>query len=72
MSPEALNLCLNCLQPGAKAVEVGPEKGSQRDPYREQLPLCEACTNALLTGDFTVLSTRYSEERMFNRRAMAT
>lgn len=60
-------LCLNCLQPGAVSVEVGPEKGSQRDPYREKLPLCEECRDALLYGSFDVLHERYSAERTIRR-----
>jgi len=62
-----LNLCANCLHPGATGVDVGPEKGSQRDPYRESLPLCPPCAEALLTGDLATLSENYSAERTIRR-----
>lgn len=64
---DRLNLCLNCLEPDAHGVEVGPEKGSQRDPYREHVQLCETCKLALLGGDFGALSIRYAKERKVSR-----
>lgn len=60
-------LCMNCLQSGAKGVDVGPDKGSQRDPYRESIPLCEICEGALLEGNFEVLAARHTNERVINR-----
>lgn len=62
-----LALCLNCLQAGAKGVEVGPDKGTQRDPYRATLPLCETCEGALLDGDFQTLAERQTNERVVSR-----
>lgn len=62
-----LDLCLNCLESGAVQVEVGPDKGSQRDPYRDKLPLCETCRGALLSGDFALLAERYSPTRVIDR-----
>ncbi len=57
-------LCLNCLETGAKGVPVGRDKGTQRDPYRESVPLCEPCTTALLAGDFVTLAERNRRERV--------
>jgi hypothetical protein len=62
-----MRLCLNCLDLGAKAVNVGPEKGSQRDPYTETVDLCEQCERCLLTGNFAELSSRYRAERNVTR-----
>lgn len=67
MSTTPLNLCLNCLAAGASGVDVGPEKGSQRDPYRDELQLCDDCKAALLAGDFARLASRYSVERTVRR-----
>jgi hypothetical protein len=64
-----MRLCINCLDLGAKAVNVGPEKGSQRDPYNETVDLCEQCERCLLTGDFGGLSFRYNSERLVQRQA---
>jgi hypothetical protein len=58
-----ITLCLNCLATGAKGIEVGPTKGPQMDPYRDQIDLCDICRDALLTGDFHTLSTRHTAER---------
>lgn len=65
--PDALSLCLNCLERGASSIEVGPEKGSQRDPFRETLNLCDTCSSALLAGDFATLADRQADERMIKR-----
>lgn len=59
----SLTLCLNCLSPGASAVEVGPEKGSQRDPYRDALDLCDLCRDALLAGNFSLLAEQQADQR---------
>jgi len=67
MSVGRLNLCLNCLQPGASGIEVGPDIGTQRDPYRESLQLCEPCRDALLSGDFATLADRQADERTVKR-----
>lgn len=56
-------LCLNCLEVGAKGVPVGHDKGSQRDPYRESVYLCDPCARALLSGDFVTLAYRNREQR---------
>lgn len=63
----AMNLCLNCLQGDAAPVDVGPEEGSQRDPYRRTVALCPACTDALTSGRLDVLHERYSSERTVRR-----
>lgn len=62
-----MRLCLNCLDLGAKAVNVGPEKGSQRDPYNETVDLCGRCERYLLSGNFAGLSSRYAAERNVTR-----
>lgn len=58
-----MSVCSNCLNNGASPVPVGPEKGGQRDPYRDTVDLCLTCKNALLSGDFTVLHHRYTDQR---------
>lgn len=58
-----IRLCLNCLSTGANAVAVGPDKGGQRDSYRDTVDLCLECKAALLTGKFHVLATRHKVER---------
>ena len=58
--------CSNCLRPAAIAVDIGPELGSQRDPYREQLWLCPDCVEALL-DDLDLFRTRFSRERTVRR-----
>lgn len=62
-----MTLCLNCLNPGAIPVEVGPEKGNQRDPYRDTLDLCDICASALVNADFATLADRQADERMIKR-----
>jgi hypothetical protein len=66
-----VRLCANCLCTGdastVKPVPVGPEKGSQRDPYRDSLDLCEPCSTALLSGNLGVFAGRYSHERTVSR-----
>jgi hypothetical protein len=61
-------LCMNCLTYGpVRNVPVGFEKGHQRDPYQEKLPLCLTCETALTNGRFDVLHERYSDERNISR-----
>lgn len=63
-----LSLCLNCLEAGATTgVEVGPDRGSQRDPWRQKVILCERCREALLDGDFGTLAERFREKREISR-----
>jgi len=62
-----MRLCLNCLDLGAKAVNVGPEKGNQYDSYTETVDLCEQCERCLLTGDFAGLVSLYAAERNVTR-----
>lgn len=58
-----ITLCLNCLETGATAVAVGPDKGHQMDSYRDTLDLCNVCAVALLGGDFHALAERHTIER---------
>lgn len=58
-----LDLCLNCLEPGAQPIPIGHDKGSQRDPYRETLPLCSACEGALLEGRMETFHSRFAISR---------
>lgn len=60
-------LCFNCLSPGSTSVEVGPERGTQRDPYRERVSLCKICAIALANGDFQALHSRYREQALYTR-----
>ena len=63
-----MNLCGNCLEVGEhKPLDVGPDKGTQRDPYRNRVVLCEPCATALLAGDFATLHARYRAERAVTR-----
>jgi hypothetical protein len=69
MSKIALEICLCCLeQAHLVPVAVGPEKGNQRDPYRDYLHICVPCGNALLKGDFGALARRYTASRTIERR----
>ena len=68
---ESLTLCLNCLQPGASAIQVGPDKGTQRDPYRDSVDLCDTCQAALLNADFATLADRQADVRTIKRSATA-
>lgn len=58
-----LTLCNNCLWLGARPVDVGPEQGTQRDPYRAKLMLCDDCKAALLGGDLVSFHRRFSPSR---------
>lgn len=61
-------LCGNCLALGAAKVPVGYDKGSQRDPYRDQVPLCQPCRTALFAGEFAALAGRYTAGRYVSQR----
>jgi hypothetical protein len=63
MSKLRLNLCLNCLEPGAVPVPIGGPKGHQMDQYYEEVQLCPVCKAALEEGDFRTLSNRFAEQR---------
>lgn len=58
-----ITLCLNCLETGSSPVAVGPEKGTQREPYHDTIDLCEFCKSALLNADFAVLFSRHRTKR---------
>lgn len=59
-----MKLCGNCLESGNhRPVDVGPNMGTQREPYRAYIVLCETCRTALIGGDFTTLHERYRAER---------
>ena len=58
-----LTLCLNCLESGAVAVQIGHEYGSQRDPSWDSVDLCPICKQALKAGDFETIAKRYTKER---------
>lgn len=60
-------VCHNCLAVGARPIDVGPDKGTQRDPFRASVPLCSTCEAALLDGNFMALHERYVEERVLLR-----
>lgn len=66
-----MKLCDNCKGIGEKtgswpeaitAYPVGHEKGTQRDPYHETVDLCIACRQALSSGNFHELQSRYRTE----------
>jgi hypothetical protein len=63
-------LCLNCLELGAVPVPVGNEKGSQRDPYREVLPLCGPCRDSLIEGNLGMFHARHRVERSVIREQL--
>lgn len=67
MSKPLHHLCQNCLGDGATPVEVGPTRGPQMDPYREQIELCAACKEALLAGDLSTFHSHYTDERTIRR-----
>ena len=59
-----MKLCSNCLETGDwRNLEVGPDRGTQRDPYRATVSLCGECAEALLQGAFSRLHERYRAER---------
>lgn len=65
-----MRLCNNCLDSSdsVRAVPVGPDKGSQRDPYRETLDLCPLCRDALISGDLSSFHDFYCSERTIKQR----
>lgn len=60
-------LCANCLEPASRQVPVGPDQGSQRDPWQKTLLLCTKCEEALVTGDLPGFHARYASERTIRR-----
>jgi hypothetical protein len=62
-------VCQNCLLRGARAVEVGAPKGTQYDPYRDKVYLCGICEDALLSGNFKVLSEYYKSEATIKNKS---
>lgn len=63
----SITLCSNCLESGAKGMEVGEQKGTQRDPWRNHIIVCDPCKQALLEGCFGVLHRRYRAKRIVRR-----
>jgi hypothetical protein len=60
-----IRLCVNCLlQDDVQAYSIGPERGSQRDPYRNTISLCKICREALDIGNFATLAARHTDERV--------
>lgn len=63
-----MNICIWCLEDtSAKPTPIGFERGSQRDPYRETLLLCNSCSTALLAGDVKTFHSRYQGEKLITR-----
>lgn len=61
-------LCINCMEyTECREVPVGHEKGSQRDPYRDTIVLCEPCGGALETPDLATFHSRYVPARELTR-----
>lgn len=58
-----MNLCINCLETGAQPRPIGPDQGTQRDPYRETIPLCDACWVPLYAGNLPVFHARFAATR---------
>lgn len=62
-------LCTNCMGFGELlSCPVGPEQGTQRDPYQEQLLLCSICRNALIAGRLSEFHQRYGREVTVTRK----
>lgn len=59
------SLCENCLEvrEDVRPLEIGPDKGHQRDPYREQLQLCGECAAPLLDHSLPAFHARFKSER---------
>jgi hypothetical protein len=64
MNVNTFHLCVNCLAPGAMQCPVGHAGGTQRDPIRITIELCETCTDYLLNGDFVALREYGRDERV--------
>jgi hypothetical protein len=62
-----MHLCLNCLAVGARPFAVGPDKGGQRDAYRDTIDLCGECSGALATADLSTFTIRHAENRTVRR-----
>ena len=62
-----MRLCVNCLTPGALPFPIGPDQGSQRDPYRHTLDLCEECAVHLMEGNVQSFANSYMPERNISR-----
>jgi hypothetical protein len=74
-APSLAGVCGNCLTTytasgpnRVRPIDVGPEKGNQRDPYRAVLHLCRLCGDALTAGRWDVLHERYAAERKVERK----
>lgn len=55
-----ISICINCLAIGAAAYPVGPEKGTQRDPYHDTIDLCANCMAALGKGNMAEFHERFN------------
>lgn len=42
-----------------RGVPVGHDKGHQRDPYRDEIPLCSLCEEDLVLGSLSKFHERY-------------
>lgn len=62
-------LCEQCLTvaENVRGIDVGPSRGSQRDPYRDQLWLCPDCAGPFLAHDLGAFYERYATQRTVNR-----
>jgi len=60
------------LEAGARPFAIGPDKGGQRDAYRDTLDLCGACGAALTSGDLSTFTIRHAETRTIRRSEEAT
>lgn len=60
-------ICQNCLGTGAKSLSIGPDQGSQRDPWRHNVILCDVCVRFLITSDFPALAKRHEAKAIINR-----
>jgi hypothetical protein len=59
----AFILCENCLETDGAKVTLGPELGSQRDPFRDTIVLCPDCSKALLSHDLFTFTGRFTTTR---------
>lgn len=56
-------ICTNCMGYGEiLSCPVGPDQGTQRDLYREQILLCGTCMRALVGGRLGEFHSRYGKE----------
>lgn len=62
-------LCEQCLtvSDDVRGFDLGPDRGSQRDPFRDQLWLCPDCSGPLLAHDMGAFCERYETERTVRR-----